>query len=79
MESAPARFGAGWGKTPFNFHNRRCPMGNSNSKTVERKSVDRPPKPRPDFPLCAASNGYWKKKIAGKIHYFGKWGQVVNV
>jgi integrase len=44
-----------------------------------RKSpLDRPPKPYPEFPLCAANNGRWQKKISGKIHYFGRWGKVVD-
>ena len=51
----------------------------STRKRRQRKStVDRPPKPYPDFPLCAANNGHWQKKIKGKIVYFGRWGRVVN-
>ena len=54
-------------------------MPNSNRKRRRRKStVDRPPKPYPDFPLGPAPCGYWQKRIRGKIHYFGKWGHVVN-
>ena len=34
---------------------------------------DRPPKPRPDFPLFAHRNGRWAKKVRGKFEYFGKW------
>jgi integrase len=33
----------------------------------------RPEKPYPTFPLGATSTGYWQKRIAGKLHYFGKW------
>lgn len=50
--------------------NRPAPSG----KAV----IDRPPKPYPEFPLCAANNGFWQKKIRGKIHYFGRWGRVVD-
>jgi len=51
----------------------------STRKRRRRKStIDRPPKPYPDFPLSAANCGQWQKKINGKIHYFGRWGKVVN-
>lgn len=51
----------------------------STAKRSSRKaSIDRPPKPYPDFPLSAANCGSWQKKINGRIHYFGKWGRVVN-
>ena len=53
--------------------------GNSTRKRRRRKStIDRPPKPYPDFPLCPSNLGYWQKKIKGKICYFGRWGRVVN-
>ena len=51
----------------------------STRKPRRRKSnIDRPPKPYPDFPLSPANCGQWQKKINGKLHYFGKWGKVVN-
>lgn len=58
-------------------------MAKSTRKPKAGKStIDRPPKPPksecPDFSLCPASNGRWQKKILGKIHYFGRWGRVVN-
>jgi integrase len=34
----------------------------------------KPAKPYPEFPLTAHPAGYWCKKIRGKIHYFGPWG-----
>ncbi len=37
------------------------------------KTKTKPDKPRKDFPLGAASNGQWCKKVRGRIHYFGTW------
>ncbi|MFH1918755.1 MAG: hypothetical protein ABIP48_02555, partial [Planctomycetota bacterium] len=45
---------------------------------VGKSKIDRPPKPYPDFPLGAANNGRWQKKINGRIHYFGRWGRIRN-
>src|SRR5262245_63927052 len=34
----------------------------------------KPNKPYPEYPLTAHPAGYWCKKIRGKLHYFGPWG-----
>jgi len=34
----------------------------------------KPAKPHPDFPLTPHPTGRWCKKIKGRLHYFGPWG-----
>jgi integrase len=36
-------------------------------------TLERPAKPRQDFPLFPHRNGRWAKKVKGKFEYFGKW------
>jgi integrase len=31
------------------------------------------PRPHAGFVLCPTTNGYWQKKTAGKIRYYGRW------
>ena len=50
-----------------------------NRNQCSRKvDVDRPKKPYSDFPLGPAHNGFWQKRIKGKLFYFGCWGRVQN-
>ena len=54
-------------------------MGKSTRKSVNRKGTgNKPDKPYPDFPRTPHPGGMWKKKIGGKIHYFGRWGRRKN-
>jgi integrase len=49
-------------------------MANATRKGKPKK----PAKPYEQFPLTAHASGRWCKKVAGRIHYFGRWGRVVN-
>jgi integrase len=41
-------------------------------KVSKSKRSGKAAKPRPDFPLTPHPNGWWCKKVRGKLHYFGK-------
>ncbi|NLX95646.1 MAG: site-specific integrase [Rhodopirellula sp.] len=51
-------------------------MVKSTGKPGGSKHAARPPKPYPEFPLSPANNGYWQKKVRGKVLYYLRWGQV---
>ena len=52
-------------------------MPKSTQKSHKRKvSIARPPPSLSRLPPGPANNGYWQKKINGKVKYFGRWGKV---
>ena len=47
-------------------------------RKAKPKSLTEQLKPYAGFPLSAHAAGSWQKKILGRVHYFGRWGRVVN-
>ena len=51
-------------------------MANSTTPALSSKPDNRPAKPYADYPLFFHQTGRIAKKIRGKLHYFGRWGNV---
>lgn len=41
---------------------------------MKTKPKQKPNKPYPSFPLTPHATGKWCKKVRGRLHYFGTWG-----
>lgn len=54
------------------------PTNLSRKSRSSKVVANRPEKPYPKYPLTPHPSGKWQKKILGKIHYFGRWGQIRN-
>jgi hypothetical protein len=52
-------------------------MTDSNLSQAAGK-LSRPTKPYKTFPLGAAPNGKWQKKVKGQLHFFGRWFRTVD-
>lgn len=50
-------------------------MASKSSDSVPSGKVTKPYK---DYPLTPHPKGYWSKKIRQRVHYFGRWGEVVH-
>jgi integrase len=54
------------------------PRKSTRSPAAKPARPFRPDKPYKGFPLGATSTGFWQKRIAGRLHYFGKWAKRVD-
>ena len=54
-------------------------MATQYSPRADSGKAHTPPPPKPKgSPLYPSNNGYWIKRINGKIHRFGRWGRQVE-